>query len=128
MAQPVEITDVAQGVAEFGPLATLVTVTEGGAPHVGSVLVAVDDGHLAVSVGSRTRANIRSNHAVTLAWLPDHADYQLIVDGNAVTSDEPTDDGLFAVRIDVERGILHRVAGRTEAGPSCVPLTHRSTA
>ena len=45
----------------------------------------------------------------------------MIVDGVAVALDEPDADGLFAVGIDVRRGILHRLAGRRD-GPTCRSL------
>jgi hypothetical protein len=122
MSRPVELAEVADRIEQFGPLATLVTVTGDGRPHVVSVLVAVSGSHLAVQVGSRTSENVRTNPAVTLTWLRDGEDYQLIVDGTAVVDEAHVAGGLFAVDIDVQSGILHRVAGSSAAGPSCVPL------
>jgi hypothetical protein len=120
MGKPVEFADVAARVAEFGPLATLVTVGDSGAPHVGTVLVSVDGDRLAVEAGPTTRSNVLARPAVTLAWLGDH-DYQLIVDGTA-TAGEPTDGGLSPISIEVAQAILHRRADRPDAGPSCVAL------
>jgi hypothetical protein len=122
MSRAVELAEVAERIEQFGPLATLVTVTGDGRPHVVSVLVTVDGSRLAVEAGARTSENVRANPAVTLTWMRDDGDYQLIVDGTGVVNEAPVEDGLFIVDIDVESGILHRVAGRDAAGPTCVPL------
>jgi hypothetical protein len=121
MSRPVELAEVAERIEQFGPVATLVTVAGDGRPHVVSVLVAVDGGRLAVEVGSRTSENVRGNPAVTLTWMRDGEDYQLIVDGTAAVGEQVA-DGVSAVDIDVHSGILHRVADRSAAGPTCVPL------
>jgi len=115
------LADVATHLADFGPLATLVTVTPDGAPHIGTVLVSVGATDLELRVGSTTQSFIRTNPSVSLSWLRDAADYQLIVDGVAVVVDDADEDGMYAVRVDVHRGILHRLAGRTD-GPTCRPL------
>lgn len=127
MGRPVEFADVAARLDEFGPLATLVTVTPEATPHVGWVLVTIGETTLAVRVGSRSRDNVLANSAVTLAWVRDDGDYQLIVDGVATVADEPDGTGLSEVSITVERGILHRLAGRADAGPTCRPLQAQAT-
>ena len=120
MGKPVEFADVVARVEEFGPLATLVTVGDSGAPHVGTVEVSVDGERLAIEVGPTTRGNVVARPAVSLAWLGEH-DYQLIVDGTATAGDQ-TGDGLYPLSIEVAQAILHRRADRPEAGPSCVAL------
>jgi hypothetical protein len=76
-----------------------------------------------VRVGPTTAANIGRRPAASLSWFPRAGgDYQLIVDGVAEADGEPDGDGLIPVRIDVRKGILHRLAGRTDAGPTCFPL------
>jgi Pyridoxamine 5'-phosphate oxidase len=117
----VELADVAARLAEFGPLAILVTVTPDATPHVGTVLVSAGATHLDVKVGARTRDHIRANPSVTLTWVRDAVDYQMIVDGVAVVLDDPDEDGLYAVGIDVHGGILHRLVGR-RTGPTCRAL------
>src|ERR1700712_2164150 len=121
MSRPTELADVVGRLDEFGPLATLVTVTHGAAPHVGTVLVTAGETRLLVNVGGRTRGHIQANSAVTLTWIRDGGDYQMIVDGEAVVDDEPDADGLFATAIAARRGILHRLAGRRD-GPTCRAL------
>jgi hypothetical protein len=121
MAKSVELADVVAQLGVYGPLATLVTVNGDGAPHVGTVLVRAGTGGLEVSVGPTTRGHILANPSVSLAWVRDGEDYQLIVDGVAVVVDEPDVDGLYAAEVTVRGAILHRLAGRTD-GPSCRAL------
>jgi hypothetical protein len=123
VARPVELADVLAQVERYGPLASLLTVTPDGRPHVGTVLVTERAGRLDVRVGSRTRDNIAGNPRVSLAWVREHLDDQLIVDGTAEVGAGPDSDGLHTVAIAVERGILHRLAGRPDAGPSCRSLS-----
>ena len=125
MGRPVEFVDVAAGVEQFGPLATMVTVTADGTPHVGSVLVTAADDRLHVRIGPRTCENVRAHAMVTLVWVDAVLGYQLIVDGVASTDPAPEADGLHPMVIVAERGILHRLAGRDDAGPTCLPLPER---
>ena len=123
MGRSVELSDVVPEIERFGALATLITVGEHGGPHVGSVLVEVGDERLVVRVGPTTAANMSRHPAVALSWLPSAGgDYQLIVDGIAEADGAPDGDGLIPVRVEVRKGILHRLAGRTDAGPTCLPL------
>jgi len=121
VSRATELADVVAHLAEFGTLAMLVTVTPDSTPHVSTARVAVGAADLELRVGPTTHEYIEANPSVTLSWMRDAAEYQLIVDGVAVVVDEPGDDGLYAVRVDVRRAILHRVAGRTD-GDRCVPL------
>lgn len=126
MGKPVEFADVVNRIEQFGSLATLVTVGESGAPHVGTVLVTVDGDRLAVEVGPTTRSNVLARPDVSLAWLGDH-DYQLIVDGVA-SADAEVGDSLCPLTIEVTKAILHRRADRADAGPSCVALRTTTSA
>jgi hypothetical protein len=128
VARSVAFETVVSEVRRFGPLATLVTVTAASAPHVCTVQLATDTGQLSAKVGSRTRENIKKNPAVTLTWTPEQGDYQLILDGTATVDDHPGPDGLHDVQIDVDQGILHRIAGRLDSGPSCVAVGSAPTA
>ena len=127
MGRPVEFTDVAAAIEAFGPLATLVTVTADGTPHVGTVLVAIADDSLAIEVGPRTRENLLAQSAVSLVWMQPERDYQLILDGLA-TLDGSAGEGLSAVTIRVDHGILHRLASRPDAGPTCLALSQAARA
>jgi hypothetical protein len=123
MGRSVVLSDVVPEIERFGALATLITVGELGEPHLGSVLVEVGDEHLLVRVGPTTAANMSRRPAVSLTWLPSSSgEYQLIVDGLAEPDGAADGDGLIPVRVEVLRGILHRLAGRSDAGPTCLPL------
>jgi len=123
VGRELDFGDVVTWVERFGPLATLVTVTDIGAPHVGTVTVDVATGHLAMRVGTRTRENVLARPALTLSWLHPARDYQLIIDGSGSVDGDPGSDGLYECKVSVERGILHRLAGRVNAGPSCRALS-----
>jgi Pyridoxamine 5'-phosphate oxidase len=127
VGREVEFSDVAVWVERFGPLATLVTVTDDGAPHVGTVTVDAADDQLTMRVGARTRENVLARPALTLAWLHPDRDYQLIIDGSGAVDGDRGSDGLFGCAVSVERGILHRLAGRADAGPSCRALAGAAT-
>lgn len=122
MRSDVELADVIDQIERYGPLATLMTVSPDGTPHVGTVVVSAEPPHLAMAVGPHTRDNVLANPSVCLTWLREGHDYQLILDGLATVAGDPDDDGLHPMAVTVERGILHRVAGRDDAGPSCLSL------
>ena len=85
MSIRVDLTDVADAVAERGPGAYLVTVGDHG-PRVVSVAVAVRaDGTLEVGAGRHTSANVAQRPAVTLLWPNDDVDphHSLLIDGTA---------------------------------------------
>jgi hypothetical protein len=123
VGREVEFNDAATWVERFGPLAMLVTVTDGGAPHVGTVTVGIASDELTMRVGARTRENVLARPALTLSWLHPERDYQLIIDGLGSVDGGPGPDGLYECAVRVERGILHRLAGRPDAGPSCRALS-----
>src|SRR6188768_71027 len=84
MASPVDPVDVVRHVAIYGPLATVVTVSADGRPHVGTSLVEIDGATCRVRVGPSTAGHLDHNPALCLTWSPpDGEDYQLIVDGIA---------------------------------------------
>jgi hypothetical protein len=115
--------DVRRQVGDFGERTTVVTVTPEGRAHVVSALVRVDGERLVVGVGPRTATNLEHQRAVTLTWPPKgDGHYQLILDGRAEEIGEPDAAGVRQVSLSVHQGILHRVAGLAEAGPSCVVI------
>jgi len=60
---PVELEALADQVAEHGPQAMLVTVSDGARPHAVAVEVTWEDGRLRAGAGNRTSANVT-------AWSP----------------------------------------------------------
>ncbi|MGZ4707861.1 MAG: pyridoxamine 5'-phosphate oxidase family protein [Acidimicrobiales bacterium] len=120
MSIPVEIAEVEERIAEYGAQAFLVTVTDDSAPHVVSVVVAVEADRLAMGAGNRTRANLERSPTATVLWPPPSGGaYSLIVD--ATHDPEASDDEAIALR--VVSAVLHRMAGAPGEGPSCLPVT-----
>ncbi len=120
MSVPVELDAVRDRIAEYGAVAYLVTVSAEGRAHLVSVEVRVDGDRLVVPTGRTSRRNLEANPALTLLWppRPDPA-YSMLVDGTATSfSDDPAE-----VTIEPHSAVLHRVAGATGDGPTCLPLS-----
>lgn len=119
MSEAVDPAQLRRHLAAYGALATVVTVTPAGQPHVGTSLVQLVDGMAQISVGEKSASFVQANPQVCLTWLPlDGSDYQLIVDG-VVARAEAGPDGTVTLALELTRIIRHRLAGRTE-GPTCV--------
>jgi hypothetical protein len=118
MSVPVSLQALHDRIREFGggARAYLVTMGESG-PHVVSVEVRTDGELLMVDAGRRTTANVEANPTVTLLWPPvGGGDYSLIVDGTGeLLGEDPP-----ALSIHLSAAVLHRVAGATGDGPTCV--------
>jgi len=123
MASAVSFDDVRRRIVEFGDRATLVTVTANSKPHVVTAVIEIEDDRLVTHVGSRTHANLAERPHLTLTWLPSEGEeYQLILDGHADRVGAPDERGVSEVAIEVDGGILHRLAGLPTPGPSCIAL------
>lgn len=123
MSRTVEFADVHRRITEFGQRACLITVTTDNTPHVVTTLIEITGERLRTCVGSRTRANLTAQPRLTLTWQPTPGgDYVLILDGRAESLGEPDAAGVTEITIDVDRGILHRLAELPTPGPSCVSL------
>ena len=119
MSVPVLLDDLKARLDEYGPVAFLVTTNDDQSSHVVSAVVESDDGALVVPVGRTTRANARQRPTVTLLWPPGPAGtFSLIVDATATVT---TDDG--PLRVIPNGAILHRMAGRADDGPTCLPIS-----
>jgi len=116
---PVLLDDLKARLDEFGSVAFLVTTNDDQSSHVVSAVVEIDGDALVVPVGRTTRANASRRPTVSVLWPPDPGGaFSLIVDGTATTS---ADDGPLHV---IPKGaILHRMAGRTDEGPTCLPVS-----
>jgi len=119
MSIAVEIAELEERIAEYGPQAFLVTVRDEGTPHVVSAVVRIEGGRLRTGAGSRTRANLAARPTATLLWSPPAgAAYSLIVDATA--DPEASDDESIA--LEVASAVLHRMAGAPGDGPTCLPV------
>jgi hypothetical protein len=120
MSVPVEPHAVRDRIAEYGAVAYLVTVSDEGRAHVVSVEVRVEGDRLVVPTGRTSRRNLEANPELTLLWPPgpDPA-YSMLVDATATAfSDEPAESA-----VEPRSAVLHRVAGATGDGPTCLPLS-----
>lgn len=123
MAHEVNFDHVRRAIADFGPLASVITVADTLRPHVVTAQVGVEGETLVAEIGSTTRANLAARPDLALVWYPPgDGEYQLILDGTVEHVGGPRDDGLSTVRIGVVGGILHRLAGLPGDAPSCRSL------
>lgn len=117
MSIPVDLAALRAQITRFGPGAILVTTSDGGPPHVASVVVTFAGENLEMGAGRTTRVNVARHPAVALVWSgPIDPDYCLIVDA---TVDEPPGESL-AVR--PTAAVLHRLASAPAEIPRCRPL------
>jgi hypothetical protein len=121
----VSLDDLHQRIDACGLRAFLVTVSDGGEPHVVSVVVRRDSDAVAFEAGRTSRANLGARPTATLLWPPRHIDgadgeYSLIVDGQA-----DADGDRDAVTVRPTAAVLHRIAGSAGDGPGCIPVLPR---
>lgn len=117
MSVAVSLHELHQRIDACGSRAFLVTVSDDGDPHVVSVVVRRQGGGVAFDAGRTSRANLESRPTATLLWPPapvDGGEYSLIVDGRG----EPGGDETVVVQ--PTAAVLHRIAGSTGDGPSCI--------
>ena len=123
MASAVSFDDVRRRVVEYGQRATVITITADSKPHVVTAVIEIEDDRLVTHVGKRTQANLAERPHLTVTWLPSAGgEYQLILDGHADRVGEPDERGVSEVAIEIDGGILHRLAGLPTPGPSCIAL------
>jgi hypothetical protein len=116
MSVPVELADLAEKTASYGPVAYLVTAGPDGKPHVVSVAPSWEGDRLEAGAGRHTSENIAQNPTATIMWAaPPGQPYCLIVDGQAEVGDS-------RLLLTPTRAVLHRVAQADEALPSCVTV------
>jgi hypothetical protein len=123
MAHKAKFDDVARLIAEFGPRATVVTVSQSLRPHTVTAMITIDGDRLVAEVGSSTRTNAVERPGMTLVWNPvGDGEYQLILDCTAEHIGEPDERDVSALRMAVDGGILHRLAGLPDSAPTCRSL------
>ncbi|HET6832490.1 MAG TPA: hypothetical protein VFH30_01385 [Acidimicrobiales bacterium] len=121
MSVTVSLHELHERIEACGPQAFLVTVSETGDAHVVSVVVRREGDALAFDAGRTSRANLAARPAATLLWPSrsfDNGEYSLIVDGDGVVTDD-------VVVVHPTAAVLHRIAGSTGGGPSCIRVLSR---
>jgi hypothetical protein len=119
----VSLQELHERIEASGPRAFLVTVSEDGEAHVVSVVVRRDGDALAFDAGRTSRANLQARPTATLLWpsrADDNGEHSLIVDGHGDTGDDAD-----AVIVHPTAAVLHRIAGSTGDGPSCIRVLSR---
>jgi hypothetical protein len=110
------MTGLREQLDEYGTAAHLVTVGEGGSPHVVSVVVELDGDRLRTTAGRTSTANATANPGVTLVWAARPGeDYSLLVDGRAEVAGG-------SLTVSPTRAVRHRVVTAAGEGPSCVTV------
>jgi hypothetical protein len=119
MSVPVELEQLSERIEEYGPVAYLVTIGEGGQPHVVSVCATLDGAVVRTGAGRATLENVVARPDVTLLWpAPPGRDYALIVDGDAARG--PDDESGATLAVSATAAVLHRTPLGDPASPSCV--------
>jgi hypothetical protein len=116
-------------VAERGPGAYVVTVSEGQRPHAVYVPVAWAGQCLVAEVGAQTASNATARPAVTILYPPRRdGDYSFVVDGTAAVS-----PGAAGHRLAVTptRAVFHRPGpasdpARSSCAADCIPVLEPS--
>jgi hypothetical protein len=115
MSVSVQLDQLREEVARFGPAPYLLTVSDDGRPHATSVGIEWAGDALVASVGKRSAANATDRPDVSLLWAPiEPGGFSLIVDGRA------TADG-DRVTVAPDRAVLHRQRA-DGPGSDCVRL------
>ena len=130
MSIPVPLERLRAAVAERGPNAYVLTVSDDGRPHAVHAPVRWQDDVLAVDVGRRSAANATVRPAVSLLFsIRTDDDYSLIVDGSAAVV---SDADAHRLLVTPAKAVLHRPAPAPDpttssCGADCVPLYSATT-
>lgn len=109
MSVPVAVEDLAEAVAQFGPVVYLLTTGEDGRPHATHADISVEGAVLTCGIGRRTARNGAAQPLVSLVWPPvEPGGYSLIVDGEIAVTGTPGDDAVGTVT--ATNAVLHRPA------------------
>ncbi len=120
-----QLESVQKIVAERGPEAYVVTVSEGPRPHAVFVPVSWSGQGLVAQVGTQTARNAGARPEVTILYPPRRpGDYSFVVDGTAVVS--PGHDG-NQLTVTPTRAVFHRPGpaadpSRPTCTADCVPV------
>lgn len=124
MSIPVELTTLADAIAERAMAPYLLTSDDEGRPHTTAIALRWDGGELVGPCGRSTARNGTARPAVSLLWPPDApGGYSLIVDADLEVDD--ADDGRLA-RLTPTHAVLHRPAEvpdpTTDCAHDCKPV------
>lgn len=116
MSIPVEIADLADTLATYGP-GYLVTTGDDRRPHIAQLNFTLEDGALVCSAGRRSCANGAVNADVAMVWPPvESGGYSLIADGHVAELPKGGEGG--RVVITPLKAVLHRPAPGDAVAPA----------
>lgn len=104
-------------VAERGPGAYVLTVSNDGRVHAVYLNVAWSDGRLLAEVGNTTAANAKARPEISLLFPVRAAgDYSFFVDGRATVE---SGDGVHRLVLTPTRAVFHRHGAASDPNSSC---------
>jgi hypothetical protein len=106
-----------KAIAERGPGAYVLTVSNDGRPHAVYLNVAWSDGRLVAEVGDTTAANAKARPEISLLFpVRTAGDYSFFVDGHATVE---SDDGFHRLVLTPTRAVFHRHGLASDPSSSC---------
>jgi pyridoxamine 5'-phosphate oxidase-like protein len=106
-----------KAVADRGPGAYVLTVSNDGRPHAVYLNVAWSDGRLVAEVGNTTAANARARPQISLLFpVRTAGDYSFFVDGRATVE---SGDGVHRLIVAPTRAVFHRHGPAPDPNSSC---------
>lgn len=106
-----------EAVAERGPGAYVLTVSNDGRPHAVYLNVTWSDGRLVAEVGNTTAANATARPEISLLFpIRSAGDYSFFVDGRATVESA---DGVHRLILAPTRAVFHRHGPAPDPNSSC---------
>ena len=106
-----------EAIAERGPGAYVLTVSNDDRPHAVYLSVAWSNGRLVADVGNTTAANAKARPEISLLFPVRAAgDYSFFVDGRAIVE---SGDGVHHLVVTPTRAVFHRHGSAADPNASC---------
>jgi hypothetical protein len=106
-----------KAIAERGPGAYVLTVSNDGRPHAVYLNVAWSGGRVIAEVGNTTAANVNARPEISLLFPVRAAgDYSFFVDGRAIVD---SGDGVHRLVLTPTRAVFHREGPAADPESSC---------
>jgi len=111
------LQQLGNAIAERGPGAYVLTVSNDGRPHAVYLNVVWSNGRLVADVGNMTAANAKARPEVSLLFpVRTAGDYSFFVDGRATVE---SGDGVHRLVLTPTRAVFHREGSAPDPNSSC---------
>ncbi len=111
------LQQLGNAIAERGPGAYVLTVSNDGRPHAVYLNVVWSNGRLVADVGNTTAANAKARPEVSLLFpVRTASDYSFFVDGRATVE---SGDGVHRLVLTPMRAVFHREGSAPDPNSSC---------